>query len=232
MLALLFSIPAVQRTPPAIIRLQRATRELSASFLYAGLVRNIEPLDLFHESSHQDWWFGEAHNVTDVLAEASLTNERTFSTAGPLPSRPREAHRSALLEARAQRAEQTARVLPGLKQLQDPAPDGAEPVGPAEAAEDRRDVANRGLCLKQLQSVAARRTKLEAAIVDLVDPRVLPRLPAIDSAILLLFMAEMHTGRARLVLESNCIECPVVVLTAEMRTGRAQRRTCDQAPCS
>ena len=181
---------AAVRTPPAIVQIQRATRELSCTFLYSGLVRSCDPLTLFDSGAHQDWWFGSG-NLSAALEEAS--SERTLSEPAPLPPAPRPSFNSPLLEARARRATPSVRTRPGgLQTLQEP--EDAEPIGPATSATDRRGGANRGLCRQQLERVATRRPMLEKALIDLLDPKVAPQLPAFDCAVLLLFMAELHEG--------------------------------------
>jgi transcription termination factor NusB len=118
--------------------------------------------------------------------------------------------RATVLEARARRAEQTKRVRPGLKGLPEPdVADSMELAEPEKSAEDRRGAANRGLCRQQLERVEARRAELEAAIVDLVDAKVLPRLPAIDSAVLMLFMAELHEGLSLPVACSEAVDLSI-----------------------
>eukprot|EP00966_Prymnesium_polylepis_P206562 4785590-Prymnesium_polylepis.4 len=160
---------AVLRVPPAILKIQGATRELACTFLYSGIVRNSDPLELFDEATHQDWWFG-AGNLSAALEDAA--RERTFSTdePAPLPPSAPQKFNSPLLEARARRATPTARPLPGGMQPL-PEPQDAEPIGPPTYATDRRGGANRGLCRQHLERVAGRRAELEGAILELLDPK-------------------------------------------------------------
>lgn len=153
--------------PPAIVLIQRATRELSCAFIYSGIVRNCDPLQLFDDQDHQDWWFG-SDNLSARLEEAA--REREFVPSAPLPS-PRPAHRSPLLEARAKRATRSKQPLPAnLRQLTEP--ENAEPIGDPSFATDHRGQANCGLCREQLERVAARRPQLETALQNLLDPKV------------------------------------------------------------
>ncbi|KAL3895936.1 MAG: hypothetical protein SGPRY_013391, partial [Prymnesium sp.] len=150
------------RTPAAIVAIERASRELACSFLYSAIVRDCEPLQLFEDSLHDEWWFGTS-NLTASLEEAA---RESAAHEMPLPPAARSEFRSPLLEARARRA--TPSIQRPLSTLEEP--ENAEPVGPPTYSPDRRAAANRRLCRQQLQRVSAQRTKLEGAILDLLDP--------------------------------------------------------------
>lgn len=204
---LVLALDALARSPPpAIVRLQRASRDAAVSFLYSGLVRGEDPLVLFDDGVHEEWWFGES-NLSATLLEANVDRDLISAESAPLPSSPLPEFNSPLLKARAERAEVKVRVLPNVQSL--PEPSDGEPVGPATCADDRRGDANRGLCRQLLERVDARRAEMEGALLSLLDPAVTPQLPAIDCAVLLLFMAELHEGLPLPVACSEAVELSV-----------------------
>ncbi|KAL1504516.1 hypothetical protein AB1Y20_010918 [Prymnesium parvum] len=69
--------------PPAILRIARATRELSCTFLYAGLVRAAPPLSLFDDEAHAD--FFASPSLALRLHEAA--KERAWPAALPATRR-------------------------------------------------------------------------------------------------------------------------------------------------
>ena len=176
--------------PPAIVKLERASRELAASVIYEGIIQGREPLEIFDDEQHISWWFeGGAKKVASELK--SLGEEREYATRAPIPPKSSPASASPLLAARARRATPTHRILPNL-QTPPPVPEGATPDGPSSTAPDLRSGASRGLVRAKLAALQPRRAALETAIDEMLDPLAAPKLPAFDLAVLLLFLSELE----------------------------------------
>jgi len=180
---------------PAIVRLERAARELSTTFVYEGLVRACDPLDLFVDDAHQGFWFEASKSVVEADL-ASATIDKTYETAKEVPVKPAEVESaSPLLAARAKRAQKTKRFVTAAPlQTAAPVPEGAEAVGPEESASDHRTSASKALVQRKLTQLQARRNDLDAAVDEMLDPLVAPDLPAFDVAVLLLFLVEIENG--------------------------------------
>ena len=179
---------------PAVVRLERASRELAATFIYEGICHGRDPLDLFDDSEHQMFWFaGGAKRMASELGAAAVERERT-PTPIPQAASPEPESASPLLAARARRARKTVRVVPPSLQPKPPPglPDDAVPEGEASAAPDQRSKASKALVRMKLLALRERRGVLEAAVDELLDPLAAPNVPAMDVAVMLLFLCEME----------------------------------------
>lgn len=180
--------------PPALIRLERSSRELAATFIFQGLLQQQDPLILCDDEKHIAWWWsGSSKATADELAAAAV--DRTYDEyeeeLSPQVQVPVSA--SPLVVARAKRATPTKRVLPADLRTPVPVPDGAVPDGPETSAVDRRSGASRGLVRGKLLALQPHRAALEEAIDEMMDPLAAPKLPAFDVAVLLLFLSELET---------------------------------------
>lgn len=191
LLILLIVQPACPHSMPSVVRLQRASRALAATFIYEGLLRESEPLDLFQESAHATFWFAESAKDTAANLNAAAEDPVDYASLQLPPASPQHSA-SPLLAARAHRAQRTRRAVPAALQTPPPVPEGAVPDGPATAAADERSGASRALVRAKLLALRSRRLTLEAAIDEMLDPLAAPKLPAFDVAILLLFLSEME----------------------------------------
>ena len=181
---------------PAVVRIERASRELTASFIYESLVSGREPLELFDDEGHQEFWFSRgSKSVAAELQDAA--KDGFVAEAKPIapPEKP-EKFNSPLLAARAERARKTVQLpLPTLQsKLPENVPADAIPEGDAIAADDTRSGASRALVRAKLIDLQERRPRLERAINDQLDPLAAPNLPAFDIAVLLLFLSELESA--------------------------------------
>ena len=184
---------------PAVVRLERASRSLAATLIYEGIMQRREPLELFDDEEHVEWWFGGgSKSLADELS--SVAEDRVYDTSAPLPPQPEPENASPLLAARAKRAQRTRRALPADLQTPPPVPEGAVPEGPSTAAADLRSGASRGLVRAKLLALQSRRAEFEQTISEMLDPLAAPKVPAFDVAVLLLFLSEVsgaHTPHTR-----------------------------------
>ena len=212
-LALEHAAALVAKASPTIIRMERAARELAATFIFEGLVQAREPLELFDDPRHQSFWFeGSKAALESDLRTAADIGEKAYETVRPVapPSEAELASASPLLAARARRAQPTKRFVTAAPlQTAAPLPNGAEPLGPAESAPDSRGGASRALVRQKLSELHSRRGQLEAAVGEMLDPLVAPSLPAFDLAVLLLFLSEVAGG----------LPVPVAAKEAAMLSG-------------
>ena len=181
---------------PAVVRLERAARELAATFIFEGLVQAREPLELFDDPRHQEFWFDGTRGTLEADLATAAT-DKTYETIRPVPPPPDSAQESAspLLAARARRAQPKRRFVTAAPlQTAAPVPEGAEPLGPAESAADSRSRASKALVRHKLTELRACRHELDSAVNELLDPLVAPDLAAFDLAVLLLFLSEIQSG--------------------------------------
>ena len=179
----------------AAIKLERASRELAATFIYEAMMQGDHPLALFQEPSHKAFWFERCPAALNAELEAAAVDKH-YEVSVPLTPPPSPATESAspLLAARARRAQKKTHVRSQALQTAVPVPEGAEPTGPAEGGLDRRARASRALVGQMLQRLQPRRDHLEAAIEELLDDDIAHSLPAWDVAVLLLFLSEVTDG--------------------------------------
>ena len=181
--------------PPSLIRMERASRECAASFIYEGMIHKCDPLELFDDEQHMSFWFEAGKKqIAAELATANEDRDWASEATAPLPPKPVPTSNSPLLAARAKRAMPTKRLLPGLLQkarLPPGVPEDAVPDGDAVAADDLRSGASRGLVRAKLHALKRRRAEIEDAIDDMLDPLAAPKLPAFDVAVMLLFLSEL-----------------------------------------
>ena len=178
-----------------VIKMERSSRELAITFIYEGLIQNRDPLDLFDDADHSDFWFSRsAKSLAQTLESATVDREYAPKN---VVRRPKKSN-SPLLAARAARAQRTRTAPPPTLQRARPKnlPNDAVPDGPETSAPDRRSGASRGLVRSKLATLASRRVELETAINEHLDPLIAHKVPAMDVAILLLFLSEMGNGDA------------------------------------
>ncbi len=221
--ALLATPSTALALPRAAIRLERASRELAATFIYEGLIRDIDPLELFDSEPHKAFWFDRSPAATSAMLEdAAIDREESFPTRVPLAgdATPDSPQHSPLLKARAKRERSTHRVLPAIRTL-GVLPDGAEPEGPATRAADNRAGASRALVRQKLERLAPRRGELERAVHEMLDPLAAPKLPAFDVAVLLLFLSELSSGSLPLAVAcSEAVALSIAYGSDEAETHR------------
>lgn len=178
--------------PSPVLRMERASRELAASFIYEAMIQQCDPLELFDDEQHVSFWFtaGKAKIAAEL---ADVAADREIEMVTDLPPQPEPTNPSPLLAARQKRATPTKRVLPNafLQGLPPGLPEDAEPEGAAVAADDLRSGASRGLVRAKLLALQKQRGAFEAVIDDMLDPLAAPKLPAFDVAVLLLFLSEL-----------------------------------------
>ena len=198
LLALLCAVGGVHSLAmsPTLIRMERASRECAASFIYEGIIQKSDPLTLFDDEEHLSFWFESGtKQIHAELATANEDRDWASEATAPLPPKPEPTSNSPLLAARAKRATPTKRLLPGLlqktKKLPPGVPEDAVPEGDAVAADDLRSGASRTLVRAKLEVLQRRRTEMEDAIDDMLDPLAAPKLPAFDVAVMLLFLSEL-----------------------------------------
>lgn len=177
---------------PAVIRMERASRSLAATFIFEGLIQARDPLELFEDPGHQSFWFESGAKSLGAELEAAAQEKELALEDRPItPDVVKSA--SPLLAARARRAQKTKRVIPPTLRNGLPVPEGAVPEGPSEAEPDLRSGASRGLVRAKLEALTARRAVFESAIDEMLDPLTAPKLPAFDLAAMLLFLSEMES---------------------------------------
>ena len=193
-LGVVAALSFAMKMPPAIIELHRNSREMALTFLYEGLVAEKDPVALFDDKAHQDFYFpGAGYNLTEALDDMARDLDLTLPPPVAAPEPPKSA--SPLMEARARRAQRTVpRSAPAFERAAPPIPEGAEPVGEEEQDADHRGLASAKLCRRLLEGVGGRRPELERAVLALATPQLQEELPAIDCGVLLLFMSELHDG--------------------------------------
>ena len=186
------------KASPTIVRMERAARELAATFIFEGLVQVREPLEIFDDPRHQSFWFESSKAALEAdLRGAADMGEKTYETVRPVapPSEEELMSASPLLVARSRRAQPTKRIVTAAPlQAKLKLPAGAEPLGPPESAPDTRSGASRALVRQKLSALHSQRAQLEAAVSEMLDPLVAPSLPAFDLAVLLLFLSELASG--------------------------------------
>ena len=110
---------------PVVIKIERASRTLAATFVYEGLIQGREPLDLFDDRAHLDFWFDQGQAA--IAAELEVANVDTDWVADskkPI-EKPEQKFNSPLLAARAERARKTVQLPPPTLQTRVPVPEGA-----------------------------------------------------------------------------------------------------------
>ena len=176
--------------PASVVKLERASRELCVTYIYEGLVQRCDPLALFDDQDHQDFWFtGSKKAVAETLKSATIEHDYA-----PRPVEPKAKKFNAPLNAkRYERAQKSFTQPPPTLQRARPKglPDDAVPDGPETSAPDRRSDASRGLVRAKLEILRPRRVELEEAIAEQLDPKIAESVPCMDVAILLLFLSEM-----------------------------------------
>ena len=176
----------------AVIRMERAARELAATLVYSGVVQNREPLELLNDEATGAFWF-ERPPAAVAADLKSAAEDRVYSSRPlPQPSGPESA--SPLLANRARRAQVKIQVVPPTLQTPAPVPKGATPIGDVEVAPDRRSGASRSLVRQKLAALQERRVALEEAIGEMLDPLAAPKLAPFDLAVLLLFLSEIEAA--------------------------------------
>ena len=180
---------------PAIIKLERASRELAATFVYQGLIQGCDPLELFDNEDHQTfWWDRGAKAVARELDGAAV--EKSYAPTPKAPAvDPGQSFNSPLLANRARRAAKKTTTPPPALQTPPPVPAGAQPEGEATSASDGRSGASRALVRAKLVALSERRHRYEMAIDAQLDPVAAPDLPAFDVALLLLFLCELEVEK-------------------------------------
>ena len=84
---------------PTVVRLERSSRELAATFIYEGLLQRRPPTELFDEPTHRAFWFDQsARAVGEDLEEASV--DKTYELEVPMPPASEPESASPLLAAR------------------------------------------------------------------------------------------------------------------------------------
>ena len=195
LMSFLLTLPLCGALSPVVVKIERASRTLAATFIYEGLIKGQEPLDLFDDDVHAEFWFerGQAA-VASELSDAAVDTDWAKPKPIEQPLEPEQEFNSPLLAARAARARKTVQMpLPTL-QSRAPIPEGAEPEGEPTAAKDVRSGASRALVRKKLLALRERRVRLERALDAQLDPMAAPKLPAFDIAVLLLFLCELETA--------------------------------------
>ena len=191
------SAPMVAQPAPrpssCVVRLERASRELAATFIFEGLLSAQEPLHLFDDPLHQAYWFEPSTQELKKDLEDASAN-RVFAPAPKPTPKKRPKPNSPLLAARAERERVKTRLPPPTLQTAPPIPEGAVPVEDERSAPDRRGAASRALVKLKLSTLAERRETLEQAVSEMLDPLAAPKLPAFDVAVLLLFLSEIESG--------------------------------------
>lgn len=109
---------------PVVIRIERASRTLAATFVYEGLIQGREPLELFDDRAHLDFWFDQGQAAIAAELEAANVDKDWVAESKPV-GKPEQKFNSPLLAARAERARKTVQLPPPTLQTPVPVPEGA-----------------------------------------------------------------------------------------------------------
>ena len=120
----LLLLQGVVTLSPVIVKIERASRTLAATFVYEGLIQGREPLELFDDRAHMDFWFDRGQAAIAAELDAANIDTDWISDAKPI-EQPKQKFNSPLLAARADRARKTVQLPPPTLQTRVPVPEGA-----------------------------------------------------------------------------------------------------------
>ena len=97
-------VAIVAALSPVVVRMERASRSLAATFIFEGLIQARDPLELFEDPGHQSFWFEPGPKQIAAVLEAAAEEKELALEERPIaPDAAATESASPLLAARARR---------------------------------------------------------------------------------------------------------------------------------